>query len=614
MGYAFISYSTKNQTKADAINELFKRNNIDTWMAPYDIPAGSKYAAVITSAIRECSCFVLLLSNDSQLSEAVDSEVELAALTFKRPIIPIELENVVLNDSFVFYLHNKQITPIHKIDENSNEIKSVINSVTAFAGQTSNESNHVVKTTETLVFKESISDELNNKEDGNHSHVDAVKSSDELYKETTDNEYTEIDEVQINDIPKVAKNDEKGTNYMELLHQFEEKPIVDVLVPNSKEQDVETEKPKQKGRLISSYRRIIKTNKTTFNNPVEILLPDCSLAVFELCDEFEINGKKKYIVVKQIDENNEVLFFIFRNQNGKKTLITEGGDQNKVYHLFIEKHRNEYDFIDEKVQKKATKKKKYFASDTALKYFSSADDIPEILSIPDKYSYVSSNAFSKLNPNNKEIKQIILSDKILELGDNAFSGLIVTEMICIPKTVRYIGKNAFALKFGAFVYCEENSKALEYCRANRINYFIDEPFDTDSIERNEQSTLLDILSNKKFITRIKKFKSTSYEVDQVIIPSTVIIIDNLAFNNIKIMKKITVPDSVIQIGKWAFNLDENAYIECSPKSYAYNYCKRNNINNSVDLYRDKGVCQYCGAKFSGLFKKKCSECGREKDY
>lgn len=614
MGYAFISYSTKNQTKADAINELFKRNNIDTWMAPYDIPAGSKYAAVITSAIRECSCFVLLLSNDSQLSEAVDSEVELAALTFKRPIIPIELENVVLNDSFVFYLHNKQITPIHKIDENSNEIKSVINSVTAFAGQTSNESNHVEKTTEALAFKESISDELNNKEDGNNSHVDAVKSSGELYKKTINNEYTEIDEVQLNYIPKVAKDDEKETNYTELLHQFEEKHIEDAEVPNSKEQDVDTENPKQKGRLISSYRRIIKTNKTNFNNPVEILLPDGSSAIFELCDEFEINGKKKYIVVKQIDENNDVLFFIFRNQNGKKTLITEGGNQNKVYHLFIEKHRNEYSFIDEKSQQKTEKKKKHFASDTALKYFSSADDIPEILSIPDKYSYVSSNAFSKLDPNNKEMKQIILSDNVLELDDNAFSGLIVTEMVYIPNTVRHIGKNTFTLKEGAFVYCEENSKAHKYCTTNDINCITDKPFDSYNIEWDTLSTLLDMLSNEKNITRIKKFRSSSYEVDQVIIPSGVIIIDDLAFNNIKIMKKITVPDSVIQIGKWAFNLDENAYVECLPKSYAYNYCKRNNINNSVDLYRDKGVCTYCGARFSGIFKKKCSECGREKDY
>lgn len=132
MGYAFISYSTKNQSSADAMRTLFNKHNIDTWMAPYDIPAGSKYAAVITRAIRDCSCFVLLLSNDSQESEAVDSEVELATLTYKKSIITVELEKVILNDSFTFYIHNKQIIAVHKIDENSYEVKQVLDAVKAY--------------------------------------------------------------------------------------------------------------------------------------------------------------------------------------------------------------------------------------------------------------------------------------------------------------------------------------------------------------------------------------------------------------------------------------------------------------------------------------------------
>lgn len=132
MGYAFISYSTKNQASADAMRELFNKHNIDTWMAPYDIPAGSKYAAVITKAIRDCSCFVLLLSNDSQASEAVDSEVELATLRFKKSIITVELEKVILNDAFTFYIHNKQIIAAHKIDEESREIKQILEAVRAY--------------------------------------------------------------------------------------------------------------------------------------------------------------------------------------------------------------------------------------------------------------------------------------------------------------------------------------------------------------------------------------------------------------------------------------------------------------------------------------------------
>ncbi len=130
--YAFISYSTKNQSYANAMRNLFNKHNIDTWMAPYDIPAGSKYAAVITKAIRECSCFVLLLSNDSQASEAVDQEVELAVMEYKKSIITIELEKVVLNDAFTFYVHNKQIIAAHKFDENSAEMKQVLDAVKAY--------------------------------------------------------------------------------------------------------------------------------------------------------------------------------------------------------------------------------------------------------------------------------------------------------------------------------------------------------------------------------------------------------------------------------------------------------------------------------------------------
>lgn len=132
MGYAFISYSTKNQSFADTMRALFHKHGIKTWMAPYDIPTGSKYAAVITKAIRDCSCFVLMLSNDAQMSDAVDSEVELAALTYKKAIIAIELENVELNDSFLFYIHNKQRIAIHKADETSPEQKQVLAAVRAY--------------------------------------------------------------------------------------------------------------------------------------------------------------------------------------------------------------------------------------------------------------------------------------------------------------------------------------------------------------------------------------------------------------------------------------------------------------------------------------------------
>lgn len=135
MGYAFISYSTKNQASADSVRELFRKNSIETWMAPGDIPAGSKYAMVINRAIKDCSCFVLLLTDDSQNSVWVSKEVE-RAVNYRKAVITIRLEDVVLNDEFEFYISTDQVVAMYKIDEASDEAQKVLAAVTAYAGQT----------------------------------------------------------------------------------------------------------------------------------------------------------------------------------------------------------------------------------------------------------------------------------------------------------------------------------------------------------------------------------------------------------------------------------------------------------------------------------------------
>ncbi len=134
MGYAFISYCTQNQTKADTIKDIFQKNNVPIWMAPYDIPPGAKYAETITQAIEECSCFVLLLTNAAQASEAVDSEVELATLMFKKPIIVAQLEDVVLNRSFLLYIHNKQTIQLRNLSDNDENVLKVIDAVRKLTG------------------------------------------------------------------------------------------------------------------------------------------------------------------------------------------------------------------------------------------------------------------------------------------------------------------------------------------------------------------------------------------------------------------------------------------------------------------------------------------------
>lgn len=125
MGYAFISYSSKNQSAADAMKKLLDKNGIASWMAPGDIPPGMSYAQAIVKAIRECSCMVLLLTNATQSSAWVPKEVE-RAINYKKPLIPIRLEEVTLNEEFECYISTNQVTSLSDFSENTPEMRRVI--------------------------------------------------------------------------------------------------------------------------------------------------------------------------------------------------------------------------------------------------------------------------------------------------------------------------------------------------------------------------------------------------------------------------------------------------------------------------------------------------------
>lgn len=131
MGYVFISYSSKNQKYADATRELLLENNIPCWMAPYNIPAGHKYAGVINDALENCGCLLLLLTEDSQESEYVNREVE-RAISNKKSIITMQLEEIELNSDFKFYISCGQVVAVNKIDTNSPAMKKILESVSVF--------------------------------------------------------------------------------------------------------------------------------------------------------------------------------------------------------------------------------------------------------------------------------------------------------------------------------------------------------------------------------------------------------------------------------------------------------------------------------------------------
>lgn len=153
MGYVFISYSTKEQSLANAMKKLLERQGVQTWMAPGDIPVGNKYAQVISKAIKSCSCFILMLSNNSQNSIWVAKEVE-RAINYRKPIIPVQLEDLVLNDEFELYISTDQVVAVKTIDEDSEGIHKVLNSAKAMINI--NNTNYEISQTNNSFIKGNI--------------------------------------------------------------------------------------------------------------------------------------------------------------------------------------------------------------------------------------------------------------------------------------------------------------------------------------------------------------------------------------------------------------------------------------------------------------------------
>lgn len=104
----FISYSSKDRKKVNEIVKIIEGMGIKCWKAPEGIPAGSSYAREIPKAISGCAVFLLMLSKTAQDSIWVEKETD-NAISNRKNIIPLLLDDEPLNDAFHFYLNNVQM-------------------------------------------------------------------------------------------------------------------------------------------------------------------------------------------------------------------------------------------------------------------------------------------------------------------------------------------------------------------------------------------------------------------------------------------------------------------------------------------------------------------------
>ena len=111
MGNWFVSHCSKDIKVVEQIVDVLKDCGIPYWKAPEMIPAGSNYAKEIPKAIKDCSVFLIIISEASQESIWVEKELD-SAINARKKIVPVRIDDAPLCDMFTFYMNNVQMIDV----------------------------------------------------------------------------------------------------------------------------------------------------------------------------------------------------------------------------------------------------------------------------------------------------------------------------------------------------------------------------------------------------------------------------------------------------------------------------------------------------------------------
>ena len=103
----FISYSSKDQKIAEGICGYLESRKYRCFVAYRDIPKGKIWAAVIPSAIHASRMMIVVFSDNFNLSNQTDRELELAAED-KIPILTFRINDIFLYIRLMIY-HKKRL-------------------------------------------------------------------------------------------------------------------------------------------------------------------------------------------------------------------------------------------------------------------------------------------------------------------------------------------------------------------------------------------------------------------------------------------------------------------------------------------------------------------------
>jgi formylglycine-generating enzyme required for sulfatase activity len=103
----FISYATENAGVAESLCKGLEQSGVSCWIAPRNIEPGISYPSAIVAGIQSSRSVVFILSENSNASPHIRSELELA-FSNKIPILPCRIDSVEPSADLKYLLSTAQ--------------------------------------------------------------------------------------------------------------------------------------------------------------------------------------------------------------------------------------------------------------------------------------------------------------------------------------------------------------------------------------------------------------------------------------------------------------------------------------------------------------------------
>jgi PQQ-dependent catabolism-associated CXXCW motif protein len=99
----FISHASENRDDANDLVTLIEAKGMSAWIAPRDVRPGFDYSEELQHALETCAAFVVLVTEEANVSPYVRAETEMA-FSNHNPLLPVRLKEIAAGPGLAFFL------------------------------------------------------------------------------------------------------------------------------------------------------------------------------------------------------------------------------------------------------------------------------------------------------------------------------------------------------------------------------------------------------------------------------------------------------------------------------------------------------------------------------